>query len=176
MSRVETASNVAVILAAAVVIGNNIYGRFVTHVPNRELAISRELTGKSLALPASLPIGRQGTVTMFVSSDCHYCRESVDFYGRLASLMHGDNSCDVKLVAVGPSRREKRDGIQAFLTDQHLKVDGADVVDFTSLGISSTPTLVLRDSSQLVSKVWVGLLPATREKEVFERVQALCRH
>jgi hypothetical protein len=49
------------------------------------------------------------------------------------------------------------------------------VADYASLGISGTPTLVLRDSSLLVKRVWAGLLPAINQKDVLARVKSLCR-
>ncbi len=174
MSRFEKAANIIVIIAAAVVAGNSLYGRLVVPKTGSEKA-QRQLAGKPMALPAALPVGRQGTIALFVSKDCHFCLESMDFYRQLATVASEDNTCDVKLVAVGPQAREKRGDIVSYLADQKLKVDGVDVADYASLGISGTPTLVLRDSSLLVKRVWAGLLPAINQKDVLARVKSLCR-
>lgn len=176
MSRLETVTNVAIIIAAAVVIGDNVYGRFASHAPSSEPALSHQLVGKPLVTPVGVPVGRQGTLAVFLSKDCHYCQESMDFYRQLASAISADNACDVKLIALGPRNREKREDIVDFLVDRKLHVDGVDVVDFASLGVTGTPTLILRDSSQLVKNVWVGLLSGTRQREVLARVKLLCRN
>ena len=174
MSRLETTSNVVVVLAAAIVIGNNLYSRFVPPRSRAESGLSGRLVGKTLDLRGSLPVGHQGSVTAFIAQDCHYCRESIEFYRRVAKLTQGGRPCDVKLLAVAPREREKRDSFQAFLADQNLQVDGADVVSFASVGVQGTPTLVLRDSSQVVKNVWVGFLAPSRQNEVLERVKSLC--
>jgi hypothetical protein len=109
-----------------------------------------------------------------MSKDCHFCRESMDFYRQLAAVASEENGCDVKLLAVGPKAHEKREDLVSYLADQKLRVDGVDVADFASVGISGTPTLALEDSSRLVKNVWVGLLPAIRQKEVLARVKFLC--
>jgi hypothetical protein len=174
MSRLEKAANIVVIIVAAVVAGNNLYGRFIAPKTGSQKA-QRQLAGKPLSLPATLPVGRRGTITLFVAKDCHFCRESMDFYRQLATVASEDNTCDLKLVAVGPQARENRGDIVSYLADQKLKVDGADVVDYASLGILGTPTLVLIDSSRLVKNAWAGLLPATTQKDVLARVKSLCR-
>ncbi len=178
MKRLETVTNIVLIIAAVAVAGSNIYGRFFSPAladGGASVQAARRLGGKPLPLPATLPVGRRATIALFMSKDCHFCRESMEFYRQLAAFASENNGCDVKLVAVGPKTRERREDLVSYLADQKLRVDGVDVADFPSLSISGTPTLALEDSSRLVRNVWVGLIPASQQNEVFARVKSLCR-
>jgi len=173
MTRLETVKNIIVIVAAVTVIGTSIYSRFVTPESKSQASVSARLIGKPLPLPVSLVTGNKGTIALFVSKTCRFCTQSMGFYRHLAELKVNE-PCDIKLVALGPKGRESSDEIRTYLRDNNLSVDGLDVVDFLSLGVEATPTLVLRDSSKLVRGVWVGAQRDTGENEVISKVKAFC--
>jgi hypothetical protein len=169
--RLETISNVAVIIVAAVFVGTSFYDRFLLKpVP----PAIQQLVGKQLPLPNSLVKGKNATIILFVSKDCHFCSESMIFYQQLSHL-RSTLQCDLKLNAIGPQERETRKDIDTYLSGYNLKVDGTDVVNFNSLNIAGTPTLVVQDSLQIVQGVWVGKLPLLREGEVLSKVKSFCR-
>jgi hypothetical protein len=171
----EKMSNVAVIVLAAGVLGFNIYDRFVPRVvPPSQMTLVRKYMGKPLPLPAAVPQGQRGTVALFVSKDCHFCSESMAFYRRLATVTSAP-PCSVKMVALGPKEREKREDIEAYLAVHNLSVDAIDMVDFPTVNVSGTPTLVVEDGSKLVRGIWVGKLSEIKENEVLDRVKSYCQ-
>jgi hypothetical protein len=173
MTRLEKVSNIAVIIVASLVTGTTLYDRLVARGPSAQTTLLQQFTGKQLPLPASLATGNKGTITLFISKNCHFCTESMSLYQRLADS-RSNASCDVKIVALGPKERETREDVQTYLTEHNLTVDGMEMVNFMNLGVSSTPTLVLRDASRLVRRVWVGRLSGAKENEVLAEVKSLC--
>jgi hypothetical protein len=171
MTSFERCSNIAVVVVAGVVIGTNLYNRWGLQVPKPPPVLSKQLTGKPL--PGSSITGNQGTITLFISKDCHFCTDSMDFYRRLSDL-RSTTRCDIKLFAAGPRNRETREDIQAYLAKHDLAVDGIEMLNFSRLGVSGTPTLVLQDASRLVRGVWLGYLPEASENEVLSKTKSFC--
>ena len=167
MTGFEKYSNIAVIVVASVVIGTNLYDHFGLQAPK-----PKQLTGKPL--PGSSITGNQGTITLFISKDCHFCTDSMDFYRRLSDL-RATTPCDIKLVAAGPRNRETREDIQTYLAKHDLAVDGIEMLNFSCLGVSGTPTLVLQGASRLVRAVWFGYLPEASENEVLSKTKSFCQ-
>jgi hypothetical protein len=79
------------------------------------------------------------------------------------------------MVALGPKEREKREDIEAYLAVHNLSVDAIDMVDFPTVNVSGTPTLVVEDGSKLVRGIWVGKLSEIKENEVLDRVKSYCQ-
>ncbi len=187
MVSLQRMSNISVIVAAVVVIGLTLHDRLGvqgtqgTHAqePLDQIAHAREslnqkFIGKTLALPNTPITGKKATVTLFVSKTCKFCTASMDFYRRLADL-RSTQSCDLKVVAVGPKSRETPEDIQEYVAQHDLGVDGVDVVDFSEFGIPGTPTLILRDASRLVRAVWLGRLGESEEEKVFSQIKSYCK-
>jgi len=171
MTRLETVVNIGVCILATVVIGTNLYDRFVPRKPVSTVA--ERLMNKPLLVPASLATGSKGTITVFVSKNCPYCTESMNFYQRLAKSR--PTSCDLKFVALGPMERETPVEIQGYLLEHYVTMDGVGVVSFMDVGITGTPTLVVRDSTKLVRGVWTGRLSESKEDEVIRTVKTFCQ-
>ncbi len=170
MKNLDKVTNIAVLVASVVVVGSNLYPRFANR---RVSSVAQNFMGKPLPLSGALPTGKNGTVALFVSKSCHFCSDSMVFYRRLSEIR--SSSCDIKVVAIGPKNRETPAEIQQYVSDHGLRVDGADVADFPSLGVSGTPTLVLQDTSRAVKAVWTGFLAEDRQKEVVEKVTSFCK-
>jgi hypothetical protein len=98
----------------------------------------------------------------------------MDFYRRLSDV-RAKGSCGVKLVAVGPKNRETADDIREYLARQDLRVDAVEMVNYSKVGVSGTPTLALEDESGLVREVWFGFLSEKQEAEVLARMGSFCR-
>ena len=132
-----------------------------------------KLMGKRLPVPESLAIGANGAITLFVSQNCHFCTESMGFYRRLSASR--PKSCDIRVYAIGRKELENREDVQAYLAGNGVTLDGSEVMDIRGVGISGTPTIVLRDTSGLVRGVWVGKLSETQEDEVLSKVKSFCQ-
>jgi hypothetical protein len=95
------------------------------------------------------------------------------FYRRLVSSRPA--GCDVKLVVLGPSGRDTHSDTDGYLSENRLAVDGVEIVNFSGLGVSSTPTLVLVDpSSRIVRGAWVGRLSEDQDDKVLSEVRSMC--
>jgi hypothetical protein len=94
-----------------------------------------------------------------ISTQCHFCRDSEPFYKELAEK----SASRVKLVAVLPQPQSE--------AEQYVRqaiAPGIQVVStsLNSLGVMSTPTLLLIDSSGRVQKAWVGKLDGPAQQQV----------
>jgi hypothetical protein len=172
MRHLGTISNVAVITVAVIVGAGNLYDRFGPREPRGQTTLAKQLMGKPLPLAKNVVSGRNGTVILFLSKNCHFCTDSMGLYQRLADLRSA-SSRDIKLVVVGPQEREALEEVKVYLAGHNLTPDGVQMADFAQLSIFATPTLVLQGASGLVSGVWVGKLSREKEDEVLSKVRAL---
>jgi len=173
MSSFDKVANAAVIVTAVVVIGLNGYHRFIERPKGGSVTDPPRVVGRPLALPASLPLGRSGTIELVVSKGCKYCTASMDLYRRLAAAKPV-GACDVKLIAVGPSERDTSGELRDYLHSKGLRVDGVGTMPLADLGVPGTPTIILGDSAKIVRHAWVGQLERNKENEVLSAVQSMC--
>jgi len=172
MTRFESISNMAVIVVAGCVLVFTAYNRFTPRVPNFSAELARQFIGKPLEF-APVNTDTQGAVALFLSKDCHFCSDSMDFYHRLATLGSGP-SCEIGLVAVGPRNRESRQDIEEYLAKHQLNVNRTVMVNYSDLGVAGTPTLMLLDRSGVVRGVWTGYLQETAQEDVVRKARAFC--
>ncbi len=109
-----------------------------------------------------------------MSKDCHFCSNSMEFYRGLAALKM-ETSYDINLFAVGPKGRETVEDIEGYVAKNDFKVDGVDVADFSRLGISGTPTLVVVDRTRQVRGAWLGSLEREPQNEVVSKIKSFCK-
>jgi hypothetical protein len=170
--KTENIANVAVILAAVVLIGLNVYDRAIARVDSHQ-ASARSLIGKTLPLPQSLSTGNRITAVLFVSKNCHFCSESMPFYLRMSALRSGDSNA-FRLLAVTPTGRETIAEGRQYFGEHGVPVDGIGEMQFGPLGIQGTPTLALLDPSRRVVKIWAGKVPDKTEEEIIGTIRQLC--
>jgi cell division inhibitor SulA len=96
-------------------------------------------------------------------NDVPFCSESAPFYQQLVKESGGNT----RIVAVLP--QTVSDG-KDYLKRLGLSVDNVMQVQFGSLGVKGTPTLILVDSNGVVIDSWVGKLPNMEEAKVISRV------
>lgn len=177
MSRLEKITNISVIVAAASVTGLALYDRLVPHAersgPRREAGIEfvQRYSGKRFPLPPSLDGSADATLLLVVSRRCHYCAESMPFYKRLASFRSG--SGNFRMVAAVPLI-ETRDEDMTYFSTHQIVLDALDPVSFTSIGVGSTPTMVLLNRSKVVKAIWIGKLNPDQERDVLMKLKSLC--
>lgn len=107
------------------------------------------------------------TLVLALSTHCHFCNESADFYRRLAPVAA---AAKVPLVAVFP---QPVDEARAHWISENLPLTGVDFIQSAagSLPISGTPTLILVDRNGVVLRAWAGKQPTSGEAEIIHAVQ-----
>jgi hypothetical protein len=172
MNRLTIATNIAVIVVCVILLGSLAYDRF-WRTQQTPASQTRRLLGQRLPRLGQLPVGRAGTVTLFASSRCPYCVESMPFYRSLIAAK-ANLGCDVKVVVAGPEGRDTRRDLEDYLKGQSVSADGTEVVPFTRAGVFVTPTVAIQDSTGIVKWLWVGSLPDAAKNEVVLSMSSLC--
>jgi thiol-disulfide isomerase/thioredoxin len=160
MKRLDAMTNIAVIVTSVALLsflGNSWYEN--RHAPQSSATRARALVGRTVELPG-VDFTRKGkTLVIAISSTCHFCQESQPFYRQLAN-MQGNKA---NLVAVLPMpQRDAEDYVHSTISSSFRVVSAS----LDTMGISSTPTLILVDSQGRVERAWVGKLDDASQKQV----------
>ena len=102
---------------------------------------------------------RPTTLIVALSENCRFCQDSMPFY-RTLTAMAAEN---VQIVVAAPPHEPD---IGAYLASEYVRPD--DIV-FPAVGVlpvTGTPTLMIADSTGLVTHSWVGQLNSDGEGEV----------
>lgn len=105
---------------------------------------------------------RREWVVFVLSTQCHFCAESLPFHEDLLKL--AGKSDDIGSVALFPQNRQEVDLYEATHA-LHPMVTVTDV-HLADLSVRGTPTLLIVDQHGKVLKHWIGLLPQNQEIEV----------
>lgn len=168
-SKLDTVANIAIILvciiAAAILIRNN-FLQPKQQPGNRppEAAVGDQLD----ALRPVIPAGSDRAMVVALSPTCHFCNESMPFYKQLIDQRNQAGS-PVKVIAAVPRDEAKAEEQQKFAT-AGVQPDAVVTVDFASIKVPGTPTILLVDNQGKVLDVWVGKLDASGEKEVLAKL------
>jgi thioredoxin-related protein len=171
-STLDTVANIAIILVcaiAAVVLVRNQF--FPKQQPGMPSGVEK---GEQFdQLKAVVPAGSSRALVVAVQPGCHYCNDSIPFYKNLIEQRNQKNSA-VKFIAVVPAN-DKPEEAQKLVADESQKFasggaqpDGMVNIDFASIKVPGTPTLLLVDNTGKVLDVWVGKLDPDKEKEVLK--------
>ena len=107
--------------------------------------------------------GHPGLI-LALRSDCPFCQQSMPFCRRLLAR----DRAGARIVVAAPPRDT---GIGDYLAAESVAPDSVVFPAPGALPVPGTPTLLLVDSSGLVTHAWIGLLNADREREVFDALQ-----
>ena len=161
--KIEIAANVATIVVAAL-ISTVVVKTYVFHNPvagsTAAVVVPEVVKGKSVdgrALGVDWAKNHR-TLVLAISTACHYCKDSVPFYQKLA-----DREGRVKMVAVLPQSVAEA---QQYLNGAGVHVDEVRQVPLNTLGVRGTPTLLLVNDVGVVTDVWVGKLQPDQETQV----------
>jgi thioredoxin-related protein len=164
-STLDTIANIAIIVVcaiAAVVLVRNQF--FPPRPPGAPPQVEK---GERFdQLKAIVPAGSSRALVVAVSPTCHFCDESMPFYKQIIDQRNQKGS-QVKVIAAVPNEEAKAEESQKFAT-AGANPDGMVHMDFSTIKVSGTPTLLLVDNDGKVLDVWVGKLPEDRQQEVFE--------
>ncbi|HSS48679.1 MAG TPA: hypothetical protein VLX28_07015, partial [Thermoanaerobaculia bacterium] len=118
------------------------------------------------ALKGAVPEGATRALVVAVSPTCHFCNDSLPFYKHLVDERNSKGSA-VKFVAAVPTEDSKAPESEKF-TNAGVKPDNVVHLDFSSIKVPGTPTLLLVDNNGKVLNVWVGKLDESGEKDVLK--------
>lgn len=104
------------------------------------------------------------TLILALSPACRFCNESLTFYRSLTDA-RDERHADVSILAVVNSEMAREE--QARLLQQAgVEVDRLVTVDFPSLNLLVTPTVLAVDQELEVEHVWFGKLSVDDEEAV----------
>jgi hypothetical protein len=160
--RLEIAVNIAILCAFLMVAA--LAGQRFWHARSADKISGPEIGAKvSLAGVDWSKSGR--TLVLALSTTCHFCSESAEFYKRLIpeAISHG-----VPVVAALPqSPAEGR----SYLDELGLHVQNVLQAPLSAVDAAGTPTLLFVDRSGKISKAWVGKLAPQQESQVLASLQ-----
>jgi len=158
--KIEFAANIAIVLVACVVVVFFIrnYKAGKSGQPHA-IAVGTQFALKDIHWEA----GRKNIV-LALSTTCHYCNESAEFYRQLVKQCEAHG---VRTIAVLPQTVNEA---QAYLAGKGFRVDEVRQSSLLALEITGTPTLLLIDGQGKVERVWFGKLPPEKEKDVLAKL------
>jgi thiol-disulfide isomerase/thioredoxin len=120
--------------------------------------------GTKISLPGIDWSKSTRTVVLALSTTCHFCSESAPFYQKLQQQK--PNS--VRLVAVLPQPVEDS---RNYLNKLGVSVSEVMQSSLSSVGVSSTPTLLLINNEGSVTDSWVGKLSDSEAASVIAQIR-----
>jgi len=167
-SSLDTAANIAIIvvcaIAAVVLIRNQFFPPRPGPPPGSPPAV--EKGDRFDQIKAVLPAGTSRALVVAVAPGCHFCNESMSFYKQLLD-QRNQKSSPVRFIAAVPNDAAKTEEAQKFAT-AGAQPDSLVHLDFNTIKVPGTPTLMLVDNDGKVLDVWVGKLDESGEKEVLK--------
>jgi peroxiredoxin len=100
------------------------------------------------------------TLVLAISTTCHFCSESADFYKRLVPAAAGQG---IPVIAALPQTTAES---HSYLDRLGVNVQGVFQTSLQALGTGATPTVLVIDKNGRVSKAWVGKLGPEAENQV----------
>lgn len=163
-SSLDTVANIAIILVCAIAAFVLIRNQFFPPRPPGPPQVEK---GEQFAqLKAVVPAGSQKALVVAVSPTCHFCNDSMPFYKRLIDERNQKGS-PVKFLAAVPSEQAKDEESKKFAS-AGAQPDGMVHLDFSSIKVPGTPTMLLVDNNGKVLDVWVGKQDEKGEKDILE--------
>jgi hypothetical protein len=172
MTKLERATNVAILLASAFLIVTLARNYYLSYKPDRRTRVQIS-KGELVKLPGADTAGRQPatpTLVLALSKNCHFCQESVGFYQKLTAIKNSSPQ-GLRIVAVLPESKEEA---ATYLKKNGIGVDEVVSAPVSNLGVMGTPTLLLLDGQNKLEEIWVGKLSSEQETQVINRLKKAC--
>jgi hypothetical protein len=170
MTKLEKATNVAIIVACAVLVGNMARNYYLSSKPDPRM-LPEIPKGAVVNLPAAAPVNpQQPTLVLTLSKNCRFCQESVGFYQKLTAFKNSSKQ-GLRLVAVLPQGKEEA---ESYLKEHGIGADEVISMQVSKLGVRGTPTLLLLDGQNKLEEMWAGKLNDSQETQVIERLKKAC--
>ena len=149
----ELTTNLAVLTVCIAVVLVLVRGR----TPQQHLALTR---GSAFPAIENVKYGdADRTLILALSTQCHFCQESLPFYRALTQAKKNRS----QIVVLFPNSDSE---VRHFVEHAGLTVDTVAEQNFDKLKILGTPTLILVDRTGKIADVWTGELPPSGEQQV----------
>ena len=163
-SRLESVSNIAVIVAAIALCAALVRNQFFTA---QESGSPKSLQGATIDLASLTSSPSKRNLVLFISETCHFCEQEMPFYRTLREKLPSQAS----LLAVFPPQEPEP---EKFLAAKAVKVDHVtSSLALAEIGVRGTPTLLLLDEHGKVERAWVGAQPPSVHDEIVASVSRL---
>jgi peroxiredoxin len=123
---------------------------------------TRPNVGTKISLPGVDWSKSRQSLVLALSTTCHFCSESADFYSKLVPAAEGNG---IRVVAVLP---QPLSASRTYLDGLGVSVPDILQSSLDSIEVTGTPTVLLIDAKGKIQKAWVGKVSAKREEEVME--------
>jgi hypothetical protein len=127
------------------------------------VAKSAVAAGTALQAPDIDWSGHDSTLIIALSTQCRFCDQSIPFHQALATHASGH------LAVVSSFVQGSEEG-RKYLSAHGISVGAVVKESPASLGVHSTPTLLLADKKGRVIQSWVGRLSDSEQKAVLEKI------
>jgi thioredoxin-related protein len=154
--KLELAANIGIVITA-IFVGILFFRSYGRSRPDTERVIA---LGTKFALKNVDWQANDKNLVFAVSTTCHYCTDSADFYRKLVEACKQRHVHTIAVLPQAPAEA------QAYLGGEGVSVDEIKQSDLPTLEVNGTPTLLLVDHAGVVKRVWVGKLPSTKEEDV----------
>ena len=163
----ETATNIAVIMAALVVSGIFLLNYFRPTDSNAPRLREGFQTGQQLqSLPGITYSDAPKTLVIALNTTCGFCTESVPFYNKLAEA-HRVSKSPLRIVTVFPN---SEDDVKRYVQEHQLALVSKASVNFQPLHIVGTPTMLLLDQDGKVIDFWLGRPSESAQAQVMKYI------
>src|ERR1700687_340929 len=163
--RIQTAANIAIILAVCL-IGGVIVRDYIAQRTNSRGISSRGIsTGTRISVPEIDFARVDRTLLIALRQGCRYCDESAPFYKNILARTKDDPSVHVMAILQQPTEASRKS-----LEGLGVGVEDVKRVHFSTIGIGPTPTMLLVDRQGTVKRLWVGKLASEKEADVFKEI------
>lgn len=163
---IEISSNVAVLVVAMALLGAIVSTRWWPSPEHAKFENGLQ-KGQVLGRLPSIDYGAAPqTLVSVLSTKCNYCKESLPFYKQLYGEQQTAGHV-TRMVAVFPDPKSE---VEQYKAQNQLSVESVSALNYSTINITGTPTLILVDSSGRVLDFWVGKLSKEEEQHVIEAV------
>lgn len=161
--RLEVVTNVAIIVVCVLIVVIGVKN-FLLPGPTGNMAGP----AKGVRIPlAGMDWSRADrTLVLVLSTHCHYCSDSAEFYKK---LLPEASARKVQIMVVLPQPVEES---RQYLAGLGLSISGGAIqqAPVSAALARGTPTVILADNRGLVVKSWAGKLSAWGETEVLRTI------
>jgi hypothetical protein len=164
-------ANVAVICVAvmlgAVVVKNHLLGGSNSPATARTKA---ELVGRQIKIPAPILGKTSASVALALSTNCHFCTESMPFYKQLTEMKQGSET-SFQLFTFFPQDAAEAN---AYLNEHGVSPDliMSGPKSFSGIGVTGTPALLIVNEKGVIQEAWLGKLSEKEQAEVISKLKS----
>lgn len=158
--KLEFVAHILIIIVALLVIGLFVQ-RYIGPAPQNQAIHKTPTIGKKISLNDFNWSSSKNNVLLVMQEGCPYCEASMDFYKTLIQRSQGK---DVRIMAIFPPDNK---GVDKYLSDRGVSGIEVKQVQFDSLEVEGTPTIIFANEQGEITNAWRGKLSASKEAEVF---------